>query len=59
MTEFEFLKNMYRRLSEFERFANLEKQKHPKQTADNINDSAVASISCAIEDYLKLRRVLK
>jgi hypothetical protein len=55
MTEFEFLKNMYRRLSEFERFAYLESLKHPKKTADNINDSAVASITCAIEDYLKLR----
>ena len=55
MTEFEFLKNMYRRLSEFERFAYLEKQKHPKQ-ADTINDSAVAAIACAIEDYLKLRK---
>jgi hypothetical protein len=55
MIEFEFLKNMYRRLAEFEHIAYLEKQQRPKQTA-TVNDSAVASIICSIEDYLKLRK---
>lgn len=55
MTEFEFLKKMYRRLHEFERFLAQEKSDNPKRK-DLVNESAVCAIEGAIKDYLAMRK---
>ena len=54
MTEFDYLKNMYRRLAEFERFLAEEKRKDQKRK-DLLNESAVAAIAMSIKDYLEMR----
>ena len=55
MTEFDYLKNMYQRLAEFERFLAQECRENPKRK-DFINESAVAAISMSIKDYLEMRK---
>ena len=54
MTEFKFLKKMYKRLAEFEYFLAEEKKNDPK-SKDLHNDSAYCAIECTIEEYLSLR----
>lgn len=58
MDEFDFLKKMYQRLAEFERFLAQENKENPKRK-DLINESAVCAIKCSIEDYLTMRKGMK
>lgn len=51
MTEFDYLKNMYWRLHEFECFLAKENRETPKRK-DLVNESAVCATKCSIEDYL-------
>jgi hypothetical protein len=55
MSEFEFLKAMYRRLAEAERFLSEAKRKDPKR-ADFVQESHVCAIQCSIKDYLELAK---
>lgn len=58
MSEFEFLKRMYRRLHEFESFLAMEKAENKaKNRKESVNDSAVCAIKASITDYLKMRKV--
>jgi len=55
MSEFEFLKAMYWRLHEFECFLAEENALNQKRKT-LIYESAVATLACSIEDYLKMRK---
>jgi hypothetical protein len=55
MSEFDFLKKMYRRLAEHEHFLNEAKRENPKRK-DLVQESAVCAISCSIKDFLDYRK---
>lgn len=52
MDEFEFLRQMYRRLAEFKQFAASAKNEGERQA----HEGAAIAIKCSIQDYLNLRK---
>jgi hypothetical protein len=52
MNEFEFLRAMYRRLSEFSQWA----AKSSSDAERHAHEGAAIAIKCSIQDYLNLRK---